>query len=489
MRVFASLVTFGLTGCFHLTGQVVEQRQADSVRVESYQRQIPLPKQSAIALTAHVADGQLRISAIEEKWCRTEQVEIHENRDRLKESLPSYHWAVLTSGLLATAGGAATWAIGADLLPPTYSLSIDEPAVEAERDLGHVLVPIGITLTAIGAAILGSYTTDAVLLEESTRDLDKTHRAINRGSGPCARSVASELAIGLDPMVRGAGSRVTVTTDRQGKVLVPVLDSDLWKLPYGEPFLTLTCKSCRPTTITLPKTLSARLVLKRKRREEMVAWLSRHGDSDFADEVRSALEKLKVVAEKRDSKDPDEMLADARTAIRSNRYDFAREVLEECVESHPSYKPCRLLEFEFTNKRVKKLSRQARSFLRWRKPIKAVIWADKCLQYDATSSTCRSIKESASSRWSKTNMRGKFRIRELTMASGVAKVRGDFRAPGRYSAVFVAIRLLRGGKEICRDKTTFNQVKSGRSLAFTGECDVSDRVPDGVKVTIEGYRL
>ncbi len=86
-------------------------------------------------------------------------------------------------------------------------------------------------------------------------------------------------------------------------------------------------------------------------------------------------------------------------------------------------------------------------------------------------------------------MKGKYRIRELTTESGRAQVQGDFRAPGRYSTMYLAIRLYRGGKELCRDKATVNQVTSRRSISFTGECDVSGRQPDGVKVTIDGYRL
>jgi len=489
MRFVAILVSVVLSGCFHLTGQVVEQRQAESVRIKSYQRQVSLPKQTSVELKTEVADGQLRISAVAEKWCRTEHVEVFENKDRVTETLPGYHWAVLAGSLILAAGGAASWSIGADLLPPKYSLKIEEASVEQERDLGHVLVPLGIGLSALGALVLGSHTADAIMLDQHVRPLDKTHRVINHGSGPCSREAASRIAIGLDPMVKGVGNRVTVTADKRGNARISVLDSDLWKLPYAEPFLTLVCKKCRPTTVTLPKRLAARLVLKRQRREEMVSWLSRHGDTAMADEVRGALEKLKIVAEKKEVADPYDILAYAKRSIRKSRYDSAREAIEECVTSHPSFKPCRLLELEFTNQRVKSLSKQARSFLRWRKPIKAVIWADKCLQYDATSRVCQSIKESASSRWSRTNMKGKYRIRELTTDAGVAQVHGDFRAPGRYSTMYLAIRLFRGGKELCKDKATVSQVTSRRSISFTGECDVSGRQPDSVKVTIDGYRL
>jgi hypothetical protein len=489
MRCLVVLLSLGLSGCFHLTGQVVEERRAESTRVKSYQRQVSLPKQTSIELKTEVADGQIRFAATAEKWCRTEHVEVFENKDRITETLPSYHWAVLAGSLLVVAGGAASWAIGADLLPPKYSLKIEEASVEEERDLGHVLVPMGISLSAIGALLLGSHTADAIMLEQRIKPLDKTHRVINHGSGPCSREAASNIAIGLDPMVKGVGSRVTVEADKYGQARVSVLESDLWKLPYAEPFLTVVCAKCRPTTVTLPPRLAARLVLKRARREEMVSWLARHGDSDVADEVRASLEKLKIVVEKKEVTNPSDLLAYAKLSIRKARFDTAREAIEECVTSHPSYKPCRLLELNFTNQRVKKLSKQANSFLRWRKPIKAVIWADKCLQYDSTSKICRSIKERASTRWSRTNMKAKFRIRELTTEGGVAQVQGDFRAPGRYSEMFLAIRLYKGSKELCRDKAILTEVSSRRAISFSGECDVSGRQPDSVKVTIDGYRL
>jgi hypothetical protein len=488
-----ALVAWGLalllSGCFHLAGQVVEERKAESTRIKAYQRRVPLPKRTSMALTSKVADGQIRVSVQAETWCRTEHVEVYRNQDRVTQHLPDYHWAILAGGFLAAAGGAVSWAIGSDLMPSAYSHVLTDPAEEADRDLGHVLVPVGMGLTALGALILGSHAADGLMLEETLRPLAETHRTVNHGSAPCSRGAASGLAIRLEPVVGPRHGSITIQTDSAGEARISVLESELWRIPYGEPFVTLQCKQCRPLTVTLPPRLGAQLVIKRQRREEMVSWLERHKDSALAGEVQSALDALKVVVQERARTNPNELYAAAKKFIAQRRYEDAKKVIDECATNHSGHKGCRILEVQFTRDRVEAFKKKANYFIRWRQPIKAVIWADKCLQFDPTTRACLSIKERAANRWSRTNMKGRYRIREVRTEAGLTQVKGDFRAPGRYAKMYLAIRLYRGRKELCHDKTTVTQVSARRAIAFQGVCDVAGRQPDGVKVTIDGYRL
>lgn len=478
-----------LSGCFHLTGQVVENRHAETTRIKAYQRRVALPKRTEVALKASISDEHIRVVATAEKWCRTEHVEVFENRDRVTESLPSLHWAALASGILLAAGGIASWAIGADLQPPHQAFELLEPSAEAERDLGHVLVPIGISLTSLGGLILASHSADAMMLGEHTRPLAETHRKIDHGSAPCSREAAAALGLTVQAVGGQKGPSVTVTTDPTGKAHVSLLNSELWRLPYAEPFATIGCATCRPVTVTLPSRLSARLVLKRQRAEEMVSWLERHKDKPLANEVSLALAALTRKTEVKVAGDPKELFSRAKHLIRKRRYGEAKTVLSECVTEHSSHKGCRMLEVTFYQDRVAALKKKAGHFLRWRQPLKALIWSERCLQFDPDAQACRGIKQRAASRWRKASMKSRYRIKEVRTENDQTQVRGDFRPAKPYAKMYLAVRLTRGRKELCRDKVELTRVSSRRALAFQASCDPGGRQPDGVTVTVEGYRL
>jgi hypothetical protein len=489
MRALLPLLLLFSTGCFHLAGQVTETRKAVSSLESTHDRLVPLPKRTTVHLDTSVKDGDIFVKATRVKWCRSERIEVYRNLDRVTRKLPTSHWVVLASGLIMGGAGAASWAVGDALLPTAYTFTIDEPQLESKRDLGHVLVPVGAALTSLAAIFLTSYAIDASKLKTELRPLAKTERVVNLGSGPCNRAPARNLRITFhQPGSGGSGPAVASTlTGDDGQGSVSIFATNLGTLPFTAPFVMLACKQCKRAKITLPPDLSARLVMKHRKEEQLAQWLEVYPNHFMAKDVQHM---LKQIIEKRRSAaliTPQKRLIKAHKHLADHEKGAAMKELHTCLADTPQHRGCQHLLSSITRARTGKMAGRAHYALKWRQPIRAFMIAEECLYLDPNQKSCAAVKRAVSKRWLRTNLNAFYKLQNIRKRANITSIDGFLRAPRNYSQVHLQIRLHRGRKILCSDKQTLTKVRRGRSIAFSGMCENIKGTPDRVSLTIAGY--
>lgn len=359
-----------LSGCYSLTGQIAEQTTPGATQLSEKQVRRDLPETKRIELVGSVINGRVLLRAEVVQDCRTDLVRRFGNVERVERELPGHYWIVAGTGVAATLGGAGLWAHGSSQVSDGQAEPLGGPELEQQLDDGLLEERTGQVALGVGLVLLASAAWDLVAARDGVRPLEDTTETAEGEPYECERSAARQQTLVLQV---GGSPVLELATSDAGEAAVSLDDPRLGDVPIQSPFIVASCALCRATEIDLPPEESARLVLKRDRKPDMVAWLEMHENSDRAVEVRAALAAL-------NASEASDAHSAAVAHLAGRQFAKAKEAATKCLELIPGHAKCAPLLKEITDAEAKDYADGAREFLRKRDLLAAAAMIQACVQ-------------------------------------------------------------------------------------------------------------
>ncbi|MDP6944742.1 MAG: OmpA family protein [Myxococcota bacterium] len=201
-----------MSGCFHVTSNLDTKLTPVSQLRATRVADVPVPATEVVTVKTTVDGSTLAIEADFRQQCRNTTFDTWQNFDKTVTTLPRTHWLVFGSGMLAFAGGATSFGVGAMYAQSPSQTEVLDPAVEKDRDTGQMMMLIGGAVAGFGLALLTSELADAIALEDYRTPTDQVVKPTPGEAEVCDEGPAKRHAIHLEtlPSKEGAQMRAEV---------------------------------------------------------------------------------------------------------------------------------------------------------------------------------------------------------------------------------------------------------------------------------------
>jgi hypothetical protein len=385
-RFTIAAVALFSAGCYHLTGQVIERNEIKSTLRNSSMETDELPEKSGVYVRAEVTDDTLHLTTERQTWCRDTTTSVYARVSDHHRALPGGHWWVLGAGVGMLAGGSTVALLGNSMISDATRVPLGDSSREKKYDQGRVLLPVGLVVGGLGLLLTGSEVYDMLGAKDSREELPPDTKVERRD-----RVCTHKPEPGVELTLESAGSRHMVKADNHGRVDVPLLDGALQNFPFGTPFLSVICNECKGATeVVLPVEQSARFVATRHKKEEMEAWLNKHGEHPSAESVRLALKK--IVDDDR-ARGVDEIRSQAQQKLDGGDFDQAENLAARCLDAMNANSLCAEIQTEARRRIATDTLASAKKQVATNRIYDAAISVKRCLQAQPENRPCMALQE------------------------------------------------------------------------------------------------
>ena len=291
--IVALLAVALMSGCYSMNGWIIEENEIETEPVGSTTETVPLPDENRIEIVSAEFEGStLKVKAEYLNMCEEQTTTTIRRKAHVKRKLPASYWVWYSLSWVGLAGGAAMGGTGTYFIEDGSSRPIGTPSQEKNRDTGEIIMPVGYSLMALSAVLIGVQSYDLYKARDTT-DPPPDEEDVQHGDPQvCKREPAEKAELML---AAGDYTMKTIQLDANGRGRLEFGGSWFRQTTFQVPFATLSCNLCKQRyPVNLPPGLAAELVLAHNNEKELRLWMREFGDElpPYSEKVAQALRAI-----------------------------------------------------------------------------------------------------------------------------------------------------------------------------------------------------
>ncbi len=352
--IVALLAVALMSGCYSMNGWIIEENKIETEPVGSTTETVPLPDENRIEIvSAEFVGSTLKVKAEYLNMCEEQTTTTIRRKAHVKRKLPASYWVWYSLSWVGLAGGAAMGGTGTYYIQDGNSRPIGTSAQEKNRDTGEIIMPVGYSLMALSAVLIGVQSYDLYKARDTTDSLPDEEDIRHGDPQVCKREPAEKAELML---AVGDYTMKTIQLDANGRGSLEFDGSWFRQTKFQVPFAKLSCNLCKQQyPLDLPAGLAAELVLAHNNEKELRRWIREFGDEHppHSEKVAQALRAIGEAEAQQLEASTKEHFNNAKSAERKGDWYTAAFEARRCLAKDAGHDGCKRI--LAASKRQKKL--------------------------------------------------------------------------------------------------------------------------------------